>query len=152
MKVMTILGTRPEIIRLSRVIPLLDAHADHVLVHTGQNYTDTLSGLFFRELEVRDPDMFLGVKAVIARSFERIHSANLINFGIIPLIFHEPDVYNRIAQGDEIEIAAIRKTIQNGGKIIIRNITRGEEFECLCELSERQKALLLAGGALNLKK
>ena len=63
MKVMTILGTRPEIIRLSRVIPLLDAHADHVLVHTGQNYTDTLSGLFFRELEVRDPDMFLGVKA-----------------------------------------------------------------------------------------
>jgi aconitate hydratase len=96
--------------------------------------------------------MFLGVKAVIARSFERIHSANLINFGIIPLIFREPDVYNRIAQGDEIEITGIRKTIPNGGKIIIRNITQREEFECLCELSERQKALLLAGGALNLKK
>ncbi|HAX81202.1 MAG TPA: UDP-N-acetylglucosamine 2-epimerase (non-hydrolyzing) [Actinobacteria bacterium] len=63
MKVMTILGTRPEIIRLSRVIPLLDAHSDHVLIHTGQNYTDTLSGLFFRELGVRDPDRFLGVQA-----------------------------------------------------------------------------------------
>jgi UDP-N-acetylglucosamine 2-epimerase (non-hydrolysing) len=63
MKVMTVLGTRPEIIRLSRVIPLLDEHAGHVLVHTGQNYVDTLSGLFFRDLEVRDPDVFLGVRA-----------------------------------------------------------------------------------------
>ena len=63
MKVMTILGTRPEIIRLSRVIPLLDEHADHVLVHTGQNFTDSLSGLFFRELGVREPDAFLGVQA-----------------------------------------------------------------------------------------
>jgi len=63
MKVMTILGTRPEIIRLSRIIPLLDQHADHVLVHTGQNYADTLSGVFFRDLGVRDPDVFLGVQA-----------------------------------------------------------------------------------------
>ena len=63
MKVMTILGTRPEIIRLSRIIPLLDEHADHTLVHTGQNYTDTLSAVFFRGLGVRDPDVFLGVQA-----------------------------------------------------------------------------------------
>ena len=63
MKVMTVLGTRPEIIRLSRVIPLLDQHADHVLVHTGQNYTHTLSDVFFDELGVRTPDVYLGVKA-----------------------------------------------------------------------------------------
>ncbi len=63
MRVMTILGTRPEIIRLSRVIPLLDGHADHILVHTGQNYDERLSGLFFRELGVRDPDEFMKVKA-----------------------------------------------------------------------------------------
>jgi UDP-N-acetylglucosamine 2-epimerase (non-hydrolysing) len=62
MKIMTILGTRPEIIRLSVVIPLLDAHADHVLVHTGQNYDDRLNGLFFRELGVRDPDHYMGVR------------------------------------------------------------------------------------------
>ena len=63
MRVMTVLGTRPEIIRLSRVIELLDRHAEHVLVHTGQNYDDRLSGLFFRELEVREPDVYMGVRA-----------------------------------------------------------------------------------------
>jgi len=51
---MTVLGTRPEIIRLSRVIALLDRHASHVLVNTGQNYDDRLNGLFFRELGVRE--------------------------------------------------------------------------------------------------
>lgn len=63
MKVMTILGTRPEIIRLSRVIPLLDKHAQHVLVHTGQNYDERLSQVFFDELGVRAPDEFMGVRA-----------------------------------------------------------------------------------------
>jgi UDP-N-acetylglucosamine 2-epimerase (non-hydrolysing) len=63
MKVMTVLGTRPEIIRLSRVIPMLDRFADHTLVHTGQNYDPGLSDVFFRELGVREPDAYLGVKA-----------------------------------------------------------------------------------------
>lgn len=63
MKVMTILGTRPEIIRLSRIIPLLDRHAIHVLVHTGQNYDDRLNRIFFDELGIRDPDENMGVKA-----------------------------------------------------------------------------------------
>jgi UDP-N-acetylglucosamine 2-epimerase (non-hydrolysing) len=63
MKVMTILGTRPEIIRLSRVIPLLDRLCDHVLVHTGQNYDRLLSDVFFDELSVRQPDRFLAVRA-----------------------------------------------------------------------------------------
>ncbi len=63
MKIMTILGTRPEIIRLSRIIPLLDAHGDHVLVHTGQNYDHTLNGVFFDELGLRAPDHVLECKA-----------------------------------------------------------------------------------------
>lgn len=63
MKVMTILGTRPEIIRLSGIIPLLDAHGEHVLVHTGQNYDDRLSRLFFDELGVRAPDVNLGIRS-----------------------------------------------------------------------------------------
>ncbi len=62
MKIITILGTRPEIIRLSLVIKLLDKYADHVLVHTGQNYDDRLSELFFRELGIRKPDVFMGVR------------------------------------------------------------------------------------------
>jgi len=61
LKVMTILGTRPEIIRLCLIIRLLDQHTEHVLVHTGQNYDDRLSGNFFRELNVRRPDIFLEV-------------------------------------------------------------------------------------------
>lgn len=64
MKVLTILGTRPEIIRLSRIIPVLDRHADHVVVHTGQNYDPTLSDIFFEQLSVRAPDRYLGVSGV----------------------------------------------------------------------------------------
>jgi len=63
MKVMTILGTRPEIIRLSRVIERLDAVCDHVLVHTGQNYDHSLTGVFFEELGVREPDDRLTVRS-----------------------------------------------------------------------------------------
>ena len=62
MKIMTILGTRPEIIRLSRIIPKLDEHCDHVLVHTGQNYDRTLKDVFFEELGVRQPDHYLGAQ------------------------------------------------------------------------------------------
>ena len=63
LKIMTILGTRPEIIRLSMVIRRLDRHADHILVHTGQNYDDRLNRIFFEDLEVRAPDEYLGVRA-----------------------------------------------------------------------------------------
>jgi UDP-N-acetylglucosamine 2-epimerase (non-hydrolysing) len=78
-KVATILGTRPEIIRLSRVIAALDRHMDQVLIHTGQNYDHELNGIFFEELEIRKPDYFLDAAGhsvaetignVIARSDE----------------------------------------------------------------------------------
>ena len=58
---MTILGTRPEIIRLSRVIPLLDHYSHHILVHTGQNYDYELNEIFFKDLNIRKPDYFLNV-------------------------------------------------------------------------------------------
>ena len=63
MKVATIVGTRPEIIRLSRVIPLLDQFCTHLLIHTGQNYDPLLSDVFFTELGVRAPDVHLGITA-----------------------------------------------------------------------------------------
>jgi UDP-N-acetylglucosamine 2-epimerase (non-hydrolysing) len=61
MRILTVVGTRPEVIRLSRIIPKLDAIAEHVLVHTGQNFTDNLSRVFFEELEIRAPNRFLDV-------------------------------------------------------------------------------------------
>ena len=63
MKVLTIFGTRPEIIRLSLVIRLLDQHSEHITVHTGQNYTESLSDIFLRDLEVRTPNYHLGIKS-----------------------------------------------------------------------------------------
>jgi UDP-N-acetyl-L-fucosamine synthase len=61
LKLLTVVGTRPEIIRLSRVIPLMDQHFDHVLVHTGQNYDYELNEVFFKEMEIRKPDHFMGI-------------------------------------------------------------------------------------------
>ena len=77
MKIMTIVGTRPEIIRLSRVVSALDRHADHCLVHTGQNYDYELNQVFFEDLELRRPDHFLeavgktGQEALTTPSVER---------------------------------------------------------------------------------
>ena len=96
--------------------------------------------------------MFLGVKAVIARSFERIHAANLINFGIVPLTFKEEGDYNRLEQGDILEIPDIKRMIEEDGKITVKNLSQGTSFEVACNLSARQKKILLTGGALNLQK
>jgi aconitate hydratase len=93
--------------------------------------------------------MFLGVKAVIAKSFERIHSANLINFGIIPLTFKTESDYDQIDSGDELEIPDIRKVLSENKAMIVKNLTKGKQFEVNYELSERQKNILLAGGMLS---
>jgi aconitate hydratase len=93
---------------------------------------------------------FLGVKAVIAKSFERIHTANLINFGIIPLVFKDDEEYDRLDQGDLIEIINIIKIIQENGKMLVTNHSKKRTFEVLYHLSERQREILLAGGAINL--
>ena len=96
--------------------------------------------------------MFLGVKAVIAKSFERIHTANLINFGIAPLTFKEEVAYGWIDRGDRLEIPSIRKILESNGKMIVNNTTKGRTFEVIYDLSEKQKRILLAGGALNLMR
>jgi aconitate hydratase len=93
--------------------------------------------------------MFLGVKAVIAKSFERIHSANLINFGIIPLTFKTEADYDGIDSGDEIQIPNIREAISKNEPLIVKNLTKGKNFEVNYELSERQRNILLAGGMLS---
>jgi aconitate hydratase len=92
--------------------------------------------------------MFLGVKAVIAKSLERIHNANLINFGIIPLTFKDEKDFNEIDQGDKFQISDIKKHLKEGSKIIVENKTKGTKFEVEYDLSDRQKHILLAGGTL----
>jgi len=74
MKILTVLGTRPEIIRLSRIIPKLDALCDHVLVHTGQNYDPRLNELFFDQLQVRKPDEILGARGTFGEQVGQILS------------------------------------------------------------------------------
>ena len=93
--------------------------------------------------------LYLGVKAVIAKSFARIHCANLANAGILPLVFADESVYDKIDQMDELEIADARRQIDEGGKVVVRNVTKGFDFETEAVLSERQRAIVLAGGLLN---
>lgn len=92
--------------------------------------------------------MYLGVKAVIAKSLERIHTANLINFGIVPLTFKGDNDYDGIDQGDDLEIPNIRSIIESGGPIVVKNTTKGTEFQVDYSLSDRQKKIILAGGTL----
>ncbi len=95
--------------------------------------------------------MYLGVRAVIAKSFERIHAANLINFGILPLIFGDERDYDKIEQGDELKIANVRELINAGSDLPVENISKGYSFPVACNLSARQKQIILAGGALNVR-
>ncbi len=92
--------------------------------------------------------MYLGVKAVLAKSFERIHATNLVNFGILPLVFKNADDYDRIAQGDSLSIDNLGTCLREGGAIMIRNTTKNQAIEATYALSERQRQILLAGGAL----
>jgi len=92
--------------------------------------------------------LYLGIKAVVAKSFARIHSANLVNAGILPLIFKNPEDYDKITQGDDLAIPNVRKAIQNGEQIVLINKAKSEEYELLSELSGRSKDIVLAGGLL----
>ena len=96
--------------------------------------------------------LYLGVKAVIVKSFARIHMANLINAGIVPLTFANESDYDKIDQMDELKIENIGKQIANGKVIKVTNVTKGFDFEVNADLSDRQKEMLYAGGLLNYTK
>lgn len=92
--------------------------------------------------------MYLGVKAIVAKSVERIHAANLVNFGIISLSFKNMMDYEKIEQGDEIEIPEIKKKLQNNEPVILIDKTKKLKIELGYNLSQRQKDILFAGGLL----
>ncbi len=96
--------------------------------------------------------LYLGVKAVITKSFARIHCANLINAGILPLTFADANDYDKIAQGDELSLKGIKDAIMNNKPAILVNLTKNEEYAISYDLSQRQKDIILAGGLLNYTK
>ena len=96
--------------------------------------------------------LYLGVKAVITKSFARIHCANLINAGILPLTFVNADDYDKITQGDELSLKGIKNAIINNEPAVLVNLTTNEEYEINYDLSQRQKDIILAGGLLNYTK
>ena len=94
--------------------------------------------------------LYLGVKAVLVKSFARIHRANLINAGILPLTFVNEADYDNIAQGDQLVLADVRKDVEAGkSELTIVNKTNGKKIPVLCELSGRTKDIMLAGGLLD---
>ena len=94
--------------------------------------------------------LYLGVKAVLVKSFARIHRANLINAGILPLTFVNESDYENISQGDELVIADVRKAVSEGrSELTVVNKTNGKEILVLCELTGRTKDIVLAGGLLD---
>lgn len=96
--------------------------------------------------------LYLGVKAVIVKSFARIHRQNLINAGILPLEFVNEADYDTIEQGDTLCIENVRSAIENGGTVKVVNVTRGTELTVRCELSERMRDIILCGGLLDYTK
>lgn len=93
--------------------------------------------------------MYLGVKSVIAKSFARIHRANLVNFGILPLTFENENDYNIFDQGDTIELPDIKNRLKSKARLTIKNITKNKEIRVLHALTPREIDILCVGGLLN---
>lgn len=112
----------------------------------GQNYGQGSS----REHAALAP-VYLGIKGVITKSFARIHKNNLINNGILPMVFENEADYDKISLGDDLMIDNAREQV-NTGRIVLKNKTKNEEYPLLIEVSERQKEMLQAGGLINLMR
>jgi aconitate hydratase len=95
---------------------------------------------------------YLGIRAVIAKSFARIHVANLINFGILPFTLRDEDDYDMIDEGDEIYIEGFSDAIKNKDSATLINKTKNREVKLKLSLTDRQRKILLAGGMLEYTK
>jgi aconitate hydratase len=114
------------------------------LVVGGENYGQGSS----REHAALAP-RYLGLKAVIAKSFARIHWQNLINFGILPLTFINADDWERVDEGDVLSIPEVRPAIQQGNNVVVKNLTKGETFETQHSMSARHVEMALEGSLIN---
>ena len=119
----------------------------HSIIVAGESYGQGSS----REHAAICP-MYLGVKMVLAKSIERIHMANLINFGIVPAIFKNAPDYGALKAGDRLRVESVHEQLKRGGELTIQNMTSGAGFSAIVELSDRQRRVLLAGGLINATK
>ena len=92
--------------------------------------------------------MYLGIKAVLCKSFARIHKANLINFGILPLIFENPEDYDKIQEMDTLQLSDL-KNLYTQRSLEIYDQTSGQKIRCRVECTDADLDLIMAGGALN---
>jgi aconitate hydratase len=129
-----------------RAIKIRDA-GQHNIIVSGLSYGQGSS----REHAAICP-MYLGVKVVIAKTLERIHASNLVNFGVIPLTFKKDSDYDDTELGDKLNIPDMRNIVKEGRGLIVKNRTKNKEFEVCYNLSEREREILLVGGALEYVK
>jgi aconitate hydratase len=92
--------------------------------------------------------MYLGVRAVLAKSFARLHRANHINWGIVPLTFDDPAAWDGIERDDRLALAGLRAALAAGGAVTVENTRTGARFTTSCPLTPRERDILLAGGIL----
>ncbi len=130
-------------VRCDETFPARCKAAGKGFIIGGENYGQGSS----REHAALAP-LYLGIKAVISKSFARIHAANLVNAGIIPMTFANSADYDRIDQGDTLRLSGIRNNLKNGTAIELENVTKKERYSLNTALSERQIEMLLAGGLL----
>jgi aconitate hydratase len=149
-----VLPYRSNIPEISRFVfaPIDESYAGRALKHqkqgsflaAGNNYGQGSS----REHAALAP-RYLGLRAVIAKSFARIHWQNLVNFGILPLTFVHSDDWEKIQQDDILAINDVRGAIQKGRKVSVRNTTRNETYETEHSMSGRQVRIVLEGSLIN---
>lgn len=93
---------------------------------------------------------YLGIRAKLAKNFARIHKANLINFGILPLTFQNPDDYNKVRQGDQIRVQRVKQTVESGGDTIVAEVVRtGTRIPLKLDVTPRERDILVRGGLIN---
>ena len=113
------------------------------IIVAGENYGQGSS----REHAALAP-MYLGIKAVLAKSFARIHLANLVNFGLLPLVFDDKSDYDKIDEIDELKIENV-DSLYNSFDLTIENVTKKETYKVHAPISKEDVEILMAGGALN---
>ena len=131
-------------VRVDPTFPARAREAGGGFILGGENYGQGSS----REHAALVP-MYLGIVAVLAKSFARIHQANLINVGILPLVLVDPAEHERFQQGDELHLVNVRETLARGEPLTVINVTQGYDIQTRYDLSARQVKIILAGGMLN---
>jgi aconitate hydratase len=142
----------PKIAEFSfdRLDPTYASRAKQVSGHVvvgGSNYGQGSS----REHAALGPQ-YLGLRAVLAKGFARIHSQNLINFGVLPLTFVDPSDFDRIKAGDMLRLSDLRQVLTEGEKLVVENVTHQYKFQMRHTMSPRQVLVLLRGGSISWMK